>query len=169
MLLEILLSSIALIAALLVLHMAGYIEKDTYVRKTTHNDLITGLGILACIDLLIMLLFFFYLNDVISSILFIAKFNGVVTVPIVEECIFRAGVIGFSKRKFGNYKIGFIISAPIFAFAHIFNQGFTPAFIPYFTTAGIIYGYGYIRYGLISCIILHGLSNLLVYTLFTLI
>lgn len=67
----------------------------------------------------------------------------VVTVPIVEEVVFRKALFGLIEPK-TNHIVAIILSGAIFAFMHI--QGDYIQMIPY-TAMGIVLGYSYWKSG----------------------
>ena len=82
---------------------------------------------------------------------------AIVIAPIIEEMIFRNGIISFLKKRHWRYRHAILFSASIFAFIHL-----DPWFIPYFIN-GCIYGVIKVKtedfYSSIFC---HSLYNLCV-------
>lgn len=158
---EVLSFTIALVLSLIILWLVRIVEKNVYFRKVPRGELITGVGILACIDFLILFLVIVLFNaGVISSVFTISALSSIVNASIWEESIFRAGMIGLFKSKFGDYKLGIILSSVIWGVGHRFFGRASSMVIPYFIVVGFVYGYSYKKYGLVSCIFLHSLSNL---------
>lgn len=80
--------------------------------------------------------------------------TGILT-PVIEEFIFRYGIIGIYLKKNENIKKAIIISALLFGIAHLNLVQSTYAFI-----IGLILGWVYVKFeNLLPCILIHVAIN----------
>ncbi len=97
------------------------------------------------------------LNDVIGTGV-LAFLTTVVFVPLIEEAIFRAGILRLSVRLLGSEFWAIVVSALLFGFAHypIWPQ------VPNAFVGGLILGYTYrISHTIWVPVAIHVLNNLL--------
>lgn len=84
-----------------------------------------------------------------------------VVLPISEEWLFRDVMLPAVRRKYGAV-IAVLISSATFAFLHITNPGTSPLmFIPVLA-GGVMFSLAYLRGGLLSSYLAHGVYNALV-------
>jgi len=98
---------------------------------------------------------------------------AVIIAPILEECIFRAPLTLFKKKK--PFKIAFYTFAIAFGFIHITNYEitntillFSPILIAPQIFAGLYFGYIRVKFGLLWSIALHATYNFFLFSLFLL-
>lgn len=97
-------------------------------------------------------------------------FISVIYAPIVEEVMFRWGIIDGLRGLVDKYTkkqlpiwVYIIIAAVIFGMLHSFDVvARSLDVILMITYGGIIYGVGYVKYGLVSAILLHASTNIFV-------
>jgi membrane protease YdiL (CAAX protease family) len=90
--------------------------------------------------------------------------NAAITIPIIEEFIFRGPMTLFKKPK--SFKYAFYVSSSIFGSIHIFNFEITtnvliltPLLVLPQLLVGAYYGYVRVRFGLLWSMLLHGCYN----------
>lgn len=103
-------------------------------------------------------------TDNISLSLLVLNFlNFVILPPINEELVFR----GYILRKFINSKreliIGMIFSSILFASIHLNLIEFNFRSIIYTFILGLVFGFIYIRFGIIASIVSHAFINFMFY------
>lgn len=89
---------------------------------------------------------------------------GAVSIPVIEELIFRGPMTLFTNKK--TFKIAFYLLTIIFGFIHITNFEintntllFSPLLILPQLVVGFYFGFIRVRFGLIWSIFLHGTYN----------
>jgi membrane protease YdiL (CAAX protease family) len=166
-----------------------FVPKKVLVRydkraRPKFKKLAAGIIPLMCLDIgsLIVFLYFigggisFGLNVGVELVPFV-----IISGPILEELIFRLGIIGvmgggigwLAKRSGARWHEGKIfkflliaVSAITFGLAHMFDIiKRTPQMIALITIGGAIYGYAYTRYGLGSSILMHAIYNVFAFML----
>jgi membrane protease YdiL (CAAX protease family) len=143
-----------------------------------------GTILLMCLDIGILIGFLYFIESGISPGLNVRVewyLYGTTSGPILEELIFRLGIIGglswffnwFAKRqgsRWNERKIAKVfliaVSAITFGLAHIFDViKRTPQVTALITIGGAIYGFAYLKYGLGSSILLHATYNIFAFML----
>ncbi len=148
------------------------------VRLGSQNsvrELVSGTAILACMDLLGMLLTLLLLfrNTTLGGTGIGLGFLWwtVLIAPPAEEWFFRhilMNLLRHAGRKFRSLRrllsapILIAVSAAVFGLLHMADPFIkrSPVHIPSIIYSGAIFGAGYIRYGLAVAVLLHALSNL---------
>ena len=88
-----------------------------------------------------------------------------ITVPILEEWVFRGILLDEISHRLRSRLFGILLSALLFAFFHLSNPGtYLAATFPLFL-GGILFGICYLHTGLAGAMICHSTYNLLLFVL----
>jgi membrane protease YdiL (CAAX protease family) len=91
--------------------------------------------------------------DKIAFMVFYLFFYAVIVAPIIEELVFRDWLFSSMLPDLGFW-VAALASATCWAILHIAWYA-----IPYITFTGFILAYVWMTYGLIFCVLLHGINN----------
>lgn len=137
----------------------------------SRREFVTGTVLLGCMDVLALLAFVLTVyGGILSPGINVGLFSiwiVVVIAPIFEEWFFRHLLINGLEWvgkyfRSPNVPIYFFaaISAIVFGFGHLIDRSLV--YVPLIIYGGFLYGIGYIKYGLVSAILLHAAANLVV-------
>ena len=165
------LSGVTMVALFVVLKLTN---KKALIRcgpSFSRREFATGTVLLGCMDVLALLAFVLIVyGGILSPGINVGLFSiwiVVVIAPMLEEWFFRHLLINglewvgkYFRRP--NVPIYFFaaISAIVFGFVHLIDRSLV--YVPLIIYGGFLYGISYIKYGLVSAILLHAAANLVV-------
>ena len=137
----------------------------------SRREFVTGTVLLGCMDFLGLLAFELVLfGGILSPGINVGLFFVWIVVvigPMLEEWFFRHLLISGLKRVYKHFRgpnvpIFFFvtISAVVFGFTHLVDRSLV--YVPSIIYGGFLYGIGYVKYGLVSAILLHAAGNLVI-------
>jgi membrane protease YdiL (CAAX protease family) len=143
-----------------------------------YKRFVLGTILFMCLDIGVLIGFLYFIEGFSLGLQLEVELIPYVTIagPILEELIFRLGIIGslswlfnwLAKRQGSKWNERNIVkvfliamSAIAFGLAHMFDIiKRTPQVTALITFGGAIYGYAYLKYGLGSSILLHMTYNI---------